>query len=129
MSEACEIIASVTAEGLEFMGSSEVPHIYVCTVSGVYLPPSAPLVCGSATAAYAIGRWVQNPINKSLIETAASKGCEVVVRTTKSATEILLVKGAEAEKKAENFLSEARRTYEAINSVEGANWLMQALSR
>ena len=128
-SDTCEIVASVTTDSLEVIGSSAVPHIYLCTSTGVYLPPAAPLVCGSAAAAYAVGKWAQTPAGKGLIEKAASLGCEVVVRTSNAATEILLVKGALVEKKTENFLHEAKRTHNAINSVEGVNWLMQVLSR
>lgn len=128
MGDSCQMLASVTADGLEIMGSSEVPHIYICSATGVYAPPAAPLVCGAAATAYAVGRWAQTPAGKELINWAAEHGCEVVVRISKGATDIAIAKGAETETKVDNLLFEAKRTYRALNSAEGIYWLKRQLS-
>ena len=43
MSEACKVIAAVTAEGFVAFGKSEATAVYVCTASGIYTAPAAPL--------------------------------------------------------------------------------------
>jgi hypothetical protein len=128
-SDRCKIIAAVTIEGLAYLGKSEVPHVYLCSMSGVYLPPSAPLVCGSAAAAYMAGRFLQTPSAKKLLEKGVEHECQVVVRMIGPAFDVMLVKGAELETKADAFVGEAQQTYRALNEVEGIHWLMRVLAR
>lgn len=128
MGNSCKILAAVTADGLNLMGKSEVTQIYICSAAGVYAPPAAPLVCGAAATAYAVGQWAQTPAGKGLIKKATAEGCEVIVRVSKGAAEIAIAKGVEAEKKVDNLVFEAERTYRSLNSIDGINWLMRQLS-
>jgi hypothetical protein len=126
--EGCEIFASVTVEGLEVMGSSPVPAIYICSSTSVFLPPAAPLVCPAAGLAYTAGQFAQSPMGKKLMETAAEFGCDVAVRATATATEVLLLKGAQKETKFENLMQEAEQVYSSLNTIEGVNRLANALA-
>ena len=61
MSDGCSVIAAVTVEGLETFGQSSTTAVYVCTMSGVYAGPSAPIICGAAGIATMVGKWATTP--------------------------------------------------------------------
>ena len=128
MGHACDILASTTTDLLQVMGSSQTPHIYICTSTSVYVPPAAPLVCASAATAYAVGRWAQTDVGKRLIDWAAGEGCEVVVRVSRKGADIAIVKGAEVETKVDNLIADAKKKYSSLNSFDGIHWLMRSLT-
>ncbi len=128
MSDSCKVLAAVTVEGLSYMGKSPVPGIYICTVSGVYFPASTPLVCGSAAAATAVGKWATTAGGKKLIKSAAELGCNIAVEVGERSTKFLLVKGGQISEKVSRGIYQAEKTYRAINTPEGVNWLMNYLT-
>lgn len=124
MSDTCEVLAAVTVEGLAYFGQSPVVSAYVCATAGVYASPVAPIVCGSAALATAVGQWAVTPSGKALMSKAAEDGCNIVVR----GGELLLVKGGEMKDKFKKTAEEADKTYRALNTEQGVRWLMRILS-
>ncbi len=128
MSDNCEVIAAVTVEGLAFMGESPVPGMYVCAMSGVYFPPSAPLVCGSTAVATAVGKWATTPAAQGVIEKAIELGCNLAVEVGERSTKFLLVKKEQVSDRVSRGIYQAEKTYQAINTVDGIHWLMRYLT-
>jgi len=124
MSEACKVVAAVMVEGLATFGKSDMTAVYVCTMTGVYAAPAAPIVCSSAVIATTVGKWATTPAGKALINEAAIKGCNVVVR----GGEILLVEGRRTAETFKKSAKEAEKTYRALDTAQGINWLMRYLS-
>ena len=127
MSDTCEVFASVTADFLEVMGSSEAPAIYICTRAAV-VPKSVPVVCGTAMATHAIGKWAQTPAGKALIEEVSRRGCEVVYSVSSTCSKIIVTKGARLDKDTRRIVSQARNTYRSFNSADGVRYLMRRLT-
>lgn len=128
MSDSCKILAAATVEGLEVFGQSSVPQIYVCTSVGIYAAPAAPIVCGSAAIATAVGKWATTPAGKELMTMAAEKSCDIVVEVGQTATEIMIVQAENALEDIRKTTQKAEKTYKALNTPQGISWLMRYMS-
>ena len=128
MSEGCEVLAHVTVETLAAFGENPGLGMYVCAYGAQAVPVAAAPICGTATAATAVGRWAATPGGREVMEAAASTGCTVVVQAADDVVGFVVVKGKEIKADIKNSLREAERTYRAINTAEGIKWLIGYLT-
>lgn len=127
----CEILAEVSVKGLVFLGENPTVGTYICAATTVnpYTTTVAPYVCtGIISGAQFTRLLASSEASQEVLNKAIDKSCSIAVEVGTDAIKIIAFKAGEIHKQTQRQVTETRRTFSALNTAEGLNWLMRYLS-
>lgn len=118
---ACKVISEVLIEAAAHPGTA----IYICQASVVGGPVAAPKICA---ASIGYNQLLQNPGFKTLNKQVAEIGCVIAVEAGTSVHRIMVVEGAKTVEDFKEASHQAKRTFRALNTQAGIQWLMRQMA-
>jgi len=113
--EACKVLAEVLIE----TAANPATPWYLCAYSG-----ANPTICATSAGYNAL---LRDPAFKAVNKKAAALGCTVAVQAGEEVYRIAIVEGAKAARDVDRALQHGKRTYRALNTPSGMQWLMHYL--